>query len=404
MLLSLSRISPSAIGSYKRYSTLLPHTHRYSGLRNFATATATGVKGEDNANEQEWSHPQGFVKHRFEPPDLECADPGQPPWKSLAKVISAEDFANRPRAGPSEEFESLHDARVVLSWLTQSNKDQIYQDYIDMMNDMKKEEGVTSHEYVIHVIAQKYNLQTARIAAIIQLEHNEQRIKSEQPERQLNYDLQKYADDKISQNIKDAYGAYGELPPGKFTEHPYTQLKDTSSRMTPVDDIHDVDTLYGKVKDSERRKTQLKLDNTKFVEDFDETKRNTSMSHDCSKIMNQAKDNANIYGKDRYNNRWRYVAHVIDTKEEKKLLSDWKNGKKIKRKSNLIVATGSDVRAATIAEEKQVAWGKWKIPHNQTEYTVRGVKTAWLEKMENGKHDAWGKVDPLPKTMSSESS
>ena len=388
----MTRIPSSAILSCKR--SILSQTQRL-GLRNLAS----GVKGSDN--EEEWIHPQGFVKHRFEPPDLECADPNQPPWKSHAKIISAEEFANRPRAGPSEEFESLHDARVVLSWLTDSESNQIYQDYLDMMTDMSKEEKVTSHEYIVRVIAQKYNLRTARVAAIIQLQHNEQRIRADQPERQLNYDVQKYVDEKISANIREVYAAYGEIPPGKFTEQPYTQLKDISSRMTPVDDIHDVDTLYNKVKEVERQKAQLKLDKTKYIEDFDEAQRNTSMDHDCRKLMSQAEDNAEIFGQDRYNDRWRYVAHVIDTKEEKNLLAEWKNGKKIKRKSNLIVAEGSKVRAATIAEEKQVALGKWKVAHNQTEYTLRGAKKAWLEKEMKGKHDGWGKVDPLPKSMTS---
>jgi len=392
----LTRIIATSSTPHQRHLTQI--LHRGSNLALQRCFTSEG----DAEDEEEWTHPQSFVKQRFEPPDLECADPDQPPWKSRAKVISAEDFENRPRAGPYTEFESLHDARLVLSWLKQEDRDKIYQDYLDMMEEMQKEEGVTSHEYVVRIISQKYNMRSGRTAAIIELEHNEQRIRAEHPEIKLNYDVQKHIDEKMTSFIKDVYDAYGEIPPEKFTEQPYTQLKDRSSRVTPVDDIYDVDTLYKKNQDKERADAQTKLDRRKYIIDFDENSRNVSIGKECASLVEQANKNTNIYGDDRYSERWKYVANIINTKAEKKLLSDWRSGKKIKRKSNTIVAEGGKVRAATIAEEKQVPYGKWKVAHNQIEYTLRGAKQAWIEKVTKGKKDGWGRANKLPETMLSD--
>ena len=116
----------------------------------------------------------------------------RPPWReSRAEIISAEDFANRPRVTFSESFLTMHDAMAVLSWQSQEEKDGMYKLYIDMMmsiadqgKDVKNEDwGVlstnTSHEYIVRVVAQRYNVTTSRAAGVIQLQHNEEQLKKD---------------------------------------------------------------------------------------------------------------------------------------------------------------------------------------------------------------------------------
>ena len=354
--------------------------------RSFAT-TDTNI----NEEAEQFHHAQSFVKHRFEPPDLECADPDQPRWKSKAKVISAEDFENRPRAGFGDEFDSLYDARVVVSWLDEKMAKGIYGEYCTLMEGMQKSEAVTSHEYVVHVIAQKYNIRAARVAAVVALQHEEEQIRAK-GEVELFDDVQAYVDKKAKEHIKAAYEHYEEVAPGVFTEQPYTDLKDFSSKMTPVDDVHDIDTLYKKTQEKELIKAQEAMDKRMYTVDVDEDKKATSMSSKCKTLVDNANNNIEKFG-DRYNKRWKYVAHIIDSKEEKRALATLRQGKKSKTKPNTIVSEGDLVRPGTLAEEKQVAWGRWKLRNNSVEYTLRDTKRAWVDKVSKGKHEGWGKIN-----------
>jgi hypothetical protein len=72
--------------------------------------------------------------------------------------MSADDYANRPTVGLSGEFETMQDAMVVLSYLNDATQKEIYSLYLSMMLSTEKEHGRTSHEYVMRVIAQKYNI------------------------------------------------------------------------------------------------------------------------------------------------------------------------------------------------------------------------------------------------------
>jgi hypothetical protein len=58
----------------------------------------------------------------------------RPPWKNpRAEIVTAEDFANRPRVNFSESFLTMQDGMVVLSWMPQEDKDGMYGLYLDMM-------------------------------------------------------------------------------------------------------------------------------------------------------------------------------------------------------------------------------------------------------------------------------
>jgi hypothetical protein len=52
----------------------------------------------------------------------------------------------------------MQDAMVVLSYLNDATQKEIYSLYLSMMLSTEKEHGRTSHEYVMRVIAQKYNI------------------------------------------------------------------------------------------------------------------------------------------------------------------------------------------------------------------------------------------------------
>ncbi len=76
--------------------------------RSTVDRTDPKMKAESSTRPQK--NPQEFVKIRFEPGqyDPEMTDPlYRPPWKPKTKVISEEDYVNRPTVGFSEEFASL---------------------------------------------------------------------------------------------------------------------------------------------------------------------------------------------------------------------------------------------------------------------------------------------------------
>ena len=62
----------------------------------------------------------------------------------------------------------------------------------------------TFHEYVVRVVAQKYNVTTSRAAGVIQLQHNEEQLKKD-PTFEVNHALQACMDEKIHENIWETY-------------------------------------------------------------------------------------------------------------------------------------------------------------------------------------------------------
>mmetsp|Transcript_12947 Transcript_12947/g.27419 ORF Transcript_12947/g.27419 Transcript_12947/m.27419 type:complete len:611 (+) Transcript_12947:173-2005(+) len=246
------------------------------------------------------NHRQDFVKVRLEPGqwDEDRTDPTfRPKWKSKASIISAEDFAARPKAGFGEEFASLHDSMTVLSWLTQADREAIYQMYCELMHQMSNSDrGATSHEYAMRVIAQKFNLTPARVAGIVQLEHEEDRIRKEHPDRKIHYKLQEFVDAKMKEHIADAYRTFGETPPDAFVEDPVgaTGYGNPDLRVhatAKAEDLFDMDDLLRKSVIRERDEAQLAIDNHVYIEDVDNDKQDVKVNAECRALM-QAKNAA----------------------------------------------------------------------------------------------------------------
>lgn len=227
----------------------------------------------------------------------------RPPWKNpRAEIISAEDFANRPRVTFSESFLTMNDGMVVLTWMTQEDKDGMYKLYLEMMTaiagqskDAKKETwGVlstnTSHEYVVRVVAQKYNVTSSRAAGVIQLQHNEEQCKKD-PDFKVNHALQAHMDTTIREHIREVYQSYGEKDPLQFVEDPIASTgrigrEDTSSEMYQIaSELTDVDALLKKTKMMELEAAKVRIKNHIYVEDVDERTRKVKVDQETKRLL-----------------------------------------------------------------------------------------------------------------------
>ena len=87
------------------------------------------------AEENDNSSKQPFVKYKIEPGEWDAnrTDPYHRPKPPRNKLISAEDFANRPPVGFENEFSTYEDSMIALSWLDAKTCKQIYSTYVDMM-------------------------------------------------------------------------------------------------------------------------------------------------------------------------------------------------------------------------------------------------------------------------------
>lgn len=240
----------------------------------------------------------------------------RPPFKNTrAEIISAEDFANRPRVTFSESFLSMHDAMVVETWMTQADKDQMYELYVNMMtsiagqqeknskmssDDVKEKSwGVlstnTSHEYVVRVVAQKHNVTSSRAAGVIQLQHNEEQLKKD-PNFYVNHALQAHMDAAIRGHISETYQSYGETDPLTFTEEPIAATgiigrEDTGSdKLVQASELSDVDALLKKTRQQEIESAQVRIANHIYVEDVDERTRKVKIDSEAKQLMDKAKE------------------------------------------------------------------------------------------------------------------
>lgn len=241
----------------------------------------------------------------------------RPPWKNpRAEIISAEDFANRPRVTFSESFLTMNDAMAVLTWMTQEDKDGMYKLYLEMMSatagqskDVDKETwGVlstnTSHEYVVRVVAQKYNVTSSRAAGVIQLQHNEEQLKKD-PDFKVNHALQAHMDTSIREHIREVYQSYGEKDPLQFVEDPIASTginrEDTASEIyEAASELTDVDALLKKTKMQEIEAARVRIANHVYVEDVDERTRKVEVDQETRRLLKMGDELNGFYdGRDR---------------------------------------------------------------------------------------------------------
>mmetsp|Transcript_12224 Transcript_12224/g.17616 ORF Transcript_12224/g.17616 Transcript_12224/m.17616 type:complete len:440 (-) Transcript_12224:17-1336(-) len=388
---------------------LLMSTSSQAGAQDGVEGKKQGARSSSNPKSKKSSdpnrprNPQDFVKIRFEPGEWDAlkTDPLYlPSWNSKkVKIISEEDFVNRPTAGFSEEFASLADARITFSWMNQDTKDMIYQDYLGLMEAMNQREKVTSHEYVVNVIAQKYKIMPDRVAAIVQLAHNEERIKVNFPEREIHYEFSKKMDERIQRFIQEVYAEYNEVPPDQFVEDVLEYRGKGQHANVEIDDLYDLDELSKQAIMRDRDLAQSLIDTKVYIEDYDPSQVEIKVNQECRDLIKShdemkarttiydhlAPSDGNSSGEEQKKGRSiKFVAQTINTLEMKK-----KNKNKSRKEQNTIVEQDGKLRVATQEELESMSW---KSKRNVKEFMLRGVKKGWLDRNQKGITTAWGRT------------
>lgn len=392
----------------------------------------------------------------------------RPPFKSRAEIISAEDFANMPRVTFSEEFESLQDGMITLGWLGDAQASQMYQFYVDLMTAFvarskdgnkkvqDKQWGVlsahTSHEYVVRVVAQKYNVTTSRAAGVIQLKHNEEQLKKD-PNYKVDHKLQAHVDNKIRQNISEVYRSYGEKDPLEFVEDPIasTGMLGHGDMGSPgvekVSDLIDVDALVERTKRQEKQDAIRRMRTHMYVEDVDDRTVNVKLDKEARRYLKSSKKLSKLYSSDEAsanddgdadgtpsddaesdkprtrvptvpeyatpypeNNmgykaqaktrrpRWKYAAQIINTRALENPPNSDHRGKKaaarIKARRHGRVVEGNTLiehdGEVRVATRAELEQTSWKSVRNESEFMFKGVKQAWLRRQLEGEVGGWG--------------
>ena len=382
--------------SFRRLST--------RGARNFSSVQ---VQDADDVKPAK----QAFVTAKIEPGEWDPArtDPlYRPKFKSNSKIISAEDFANRPPVAFNGEFATYEDGMITLSWLDQKTCRQIYHMYVDMMVMSHKKYEKTSHEYVTKVIAQKFNITPWRAAGVVQLQHSEEQMRQHHPEL-LAEDQANYAEQQILKNIRDAYKAERSDPPDNFVEDPVGlhgrgEPDEISSQWTRTEDIFDMDQKLEDANVRDTKDARLLIDGHVYWEDTDDNSAVVKVDASSRRLLKNKErlektkvetepipyPEKNGDGEKRP--RWKFVAQIVDTRNMRN------KGRKSKtytndNTENTLVEEDGKLRVATVAESKQVAWKRVRVGN---EYIYHGAKRAWLDKMVSGKTEAWG-LGPISK-------
>ncbi|KAL3790687.1 hypothetical protein HJC23_009787 [Cyclotella cryptica] len=417
--------------------------------------------------------PSSFARHSRHAKDGKDAY-WRPPWKSRAEIISAEDFANRPRVTFSESFESLQDGMITLSWLTDNDATLMYQLYVNLMTAfVAKNEGVrgkdgsavkdaewgvlsanTSHEYVVRVVAQKFNVTTSRAAGVIQLKHNEEQLKKD-PNFKVDHKLQAHVDNMIRQQISEVYRSYGEKDPLGFVEDPIVSTgiighEDVGSpAVTRASDLLDIDALVERKKKEEKQEAITKMRNHIYVEDVDDKSVNVKIDKEARRLLKSSEKLKSLYSSEVGNTadssdkskddditvlpesnkprtkvpiipeyaspypennaghksqaktrrpRWKYAAQIINTYALENPPHSSHHGKKaaarIKAKRHGRVVDGNTLieqdGKVRVATVAELEQTSWKHVRNESEFMFKGVKEAWLRRQLEGEVGGWG--------------
>ncbi|KAL7550084.1 hypothetical protein ACHAWF_013316 [Thalassiosira exigua] len=245
----------------------------------------------------------------------------RPPFANKrVEVISAQDFANRPRVTFSESYASMYDAMTTLTWMTQKDKDEMYRLYVEMMQAIAEKSDAqkkveerdmtdkdwdvlsahTSHEYVIRVIAQKFNVTSSRAAGVIHLQHREEQHKKD-PTFAVRHDLQKFVDEKIRDVIRETYQEYGEKDPLQFFEEPIASSGNVprENAESPVffgaPELTDVDALTRRVRNRELDDARRRIREHVYIEDVDDRTRKVVVDREAKRLMRMQETLGGLY-------------------------------------------------------------------------------------------------------------
>jgi hypothetical protein len=304
--------------------------------------------------------------------------------------------------GFSGEFESFQDAMVTLSWMDSKQQSQIYQLYLELQTHAAAKHGQTSHDYVTRVIAQKYNITQERVAAIVQLQHNEQQYKREG--RPLLTQAAEYMDAAIQQEISEAYQSQDSKAPEEFIEDPVGVTGELRPRRQwqVVEDVFDVDQLLADAVIRDEKEARIAIEGYRFIEDVDDEAIEIKMSKDAKKLVKQHEQlhkaspqadsqiewplPANGEGEKRP--RWKFVAQVVNTRDLKRKHSVHRSYTNNSPENTLVEQDGT-LRIANMADVKQVSW---KPVRNVREHIYSGAKKAWLDHNVRNQQNVWGKA------------
>ncbi len=403
--------------AWKRLSWERALTTRRPIARSLSSTPAKlEVDGEGEKNE----HPQAFVKAKLSPGewDPKRTDPYFRP-KPNPRFISAEDFANRPAVGFDNEFSSYRDNMIELTWMDQNACKTIYESYINLMVTSHQNHQTTSHEYVVRLIAEKYQINTIRVAGIIQLQHAEEQMARHNPEL-LCPEQADHAEQVIQQNIRDAYKSEKLQPPRRFLEDPAGnhgrgEPDEISTQWSKLDDIYDLEKRLDAAHVRDAARAQILIDNHLYKEDKDEAQefvkldaaaqRLIKAKEKLQKVMETEASNSTskttipypeTNGNGESRRQWKYVAQIVNTRKlKKKKHEQGRRGHSIPTSytnntmGNTLVEQNGELRVATVEEAKQTAWKPTRTGSN--EYLYEGVKKAWIERTLRGNTEVWGK-------------
>jgi hypothetical protein len=368
----------------------------------------------------------------------------RPKYTGTPRIISADDFARRPVVSFSGNFKGLEDGMVVLSWLDHKQQKDIYDLYVKMMLQSEKaNDKITSHEYAVRKIASQVRMTEERVAAVLQLQHNEEQMR--QAGIELNDDMAEYFDKGIATEFAAAYKMQKgdrevtRIPPVTFVEDPVgvAGLQDTK-KFVHIDDLIQINETDEH--DAEQQRARQILETHRYIEDIDEDQILIPLDKNCKAMLQQAADMGNpaetdptvlaqrakksatsaapvVPGdpqgskkkkkkktpiiaaappyRERSKNprpRWRFVCQAVDSRKESYVNNCVKN---------TIVEQDGVLRGGTMADVRATSW---KPIRHIKEFTYHGVKQAWLNRVNRNVMDGWGYARVKPPTSSSSSS
>jgi hypothetical protein len=388
----------------------------FSSISSSSSQQQSKQDTDHRSNESSGSNnKQPFDKAIFQvgewDPDTRSNPLYRPKYTGTPRIISADDFARRPSVSFSGDFKSLEDGMVILSWLDHKQQRDIYDLYVKlMMQSEKANDKITSHEYAVRKIAAQVRLTEERVAAVIQLQHNEEQLR--QAGIELNDDMADYFDKGIAKEFAAAYKMQRggrdvtRVPPATFVEDPVGVggLQDTK-RFVNVDDLIQINETDEY--DAEHQRAKNIIEHHRFIEDADYNRIAIPLDKNAKSMINQAaqmthpdtdptvlqqraiKAAAAPPYRQRTKNprpRWKFVCQAVDSRKGSYTNNCVKN---------TIVEQDGIVRPATMADIRQTSW---KPIRHEKEFIYHGVKQAWLNRVNRNVMDGWGYARVKPPT------
>eukprot|EP00522_Entomoneis_paludosa_P010733 CAMPEP_0172454774 /NCGR_PEP_ID=MMETSP1065-20121228/11663_1 /TAXON_ID=265537 /ORGANISM="Amphiprora paludosa, Strain CCMP125" /LENGTH=540 /DNA_ID=CAMNT_0013207161 /DNA_START=1 /DNA_END=1623 /DNA_ORIENTATION=- len=408
-----------------------PASSSQSSRRQTNNAGAARAAADDSDEERAQPFAENTL-HAGEWDPLHYENPMyRPKYQPRTKMLSKEDFENRPSIMFHSTFVSMADAQASLSWITHDQQGLIYQAYKEMLRVGYDKYKVTSHEYVIKCLAQKFQMVPNRVAAIVQLQSNEEDYRAQGIE--LCDGAAAYMDSMALQEIAACYKAHNVKQPHDvmFVEEPaWRGQSGRSKKLKEIDDLLDVDQIW---KDFEEKHLPVKarkmLTKHRFIEDVDDTsvempadKETKGYIRQREQFVQEQKEHvASLPATDHVKmirereakgrRRFNWVAQLANTRELKKARraqdqkpnNTW--GKVNKQKlptsysneslhNTVVLEKDGKLRPATLHDVKNVAWKprrhKWGTTDSVEEttqiieFTYRQAKLKWLDQI-NGR-------------------